>query len=89
MPENTVKVARPGKYGNPYRIGISPSLFAQSVEVPDAETAVRLFKAYLNLKLQSDPHWLDELRGKNLACFCRLDQPCHADVLIEAARDQP
>jgi hypothetical protein len=26
-----------------------------------------------------------ELRGKNLACFCPLDQPCHADVLLEIA----
>lgn len=25
------------------------------------------------------------LQGKNLACFCRLDQPCHADVLLELA----
>ena len=26
-----------------------------------------------------------ELRGKNLACYCPLDQPCHADVLLEIA----
>jgi hypothetical protein len=25
------------------------------------------------------------LRGKDLACFCPLDQPCHADVLLELA----
>lgn len=28
---------------------------------------------------------LPELRGKNLACWCPLDQPCHADVLLELA----
>lgn len=28
---------------------------------------------------------LDELRGKDLACWCPLDQPCHADVLLEIA----
>jgi len=28
---------------------------------------------------------LRELRGKNLACWCPLDQPCHADVLLELA----
>ena len=28
---------------------------------------------------------MDELRGKNLACWCPLDQPCHADVLLEIA----
>ena len=26
-----------------------------------------------------------ELRGKDLACWCALDQPCHADVLLEIA----
>jgi hypothetical protein len=28
---------------------------------------------------------IDALRGKNLACWCPLDQPCHADVLLELA----
>lgn len=28
---------------------------------------------------------LHELRGKDLMCFCPLDQPCHADVLLEIA----
>lgn len=28
---------------------------------------------------------IHHLRGKNLACFCPLDQPCHADVLLELA----
>lgn len=31
------------------------------------------------------PPRLDGLRGKNLACWCPLDQPCHADVLLELA----
>jgi len=29
--------------------------------------------------------WLNPLLGKNLACWCPLDQPCHADVLLELA----
>ena len=28
---------------------------------------------------------LDQLRGRDLACWCPLDQPCHADVLLEVA----
>jgi hypothetical protein len=28
---------------------------------------------------------IEELRGKNLACWCPLDQPCHANVLLEIA----
>lgn len=30
-------------------------------------------------------HYLADLRGKNLACWCPPDQPCHADVLLELA----
>ena len=26
-----------------------------------------------------------KLRGKDLACWCPLDQPCHSDVLLELA----
>lgn len=28
---------------------------------------------------------LPELRGKNLACWCKPGEPCHADVLLELA----
>ena len=28
---------------------------------------------------------LPELRGKNLCCWCPLDQSCHVDVLLEMA----
>jgi hypothetical protein len=28
---------------------------------------------------------LSPLRGHDLACWCPLDQPCHADVLLELA----
>jgi len=29
--------------------------------------------------------YLGPLRGHDLACWCPLDQPCHADVLLELA----
>jgi hypothetical protein len=28
-----------------------------------------------------------ELRGRDLACYCPLDEPCHADVLLAVAND--
>ena len=28
---------------------------------------------------------IEELRGKDLACWCKLSDPCHADVLLEWA----
>lgn len=29
-----------------------------------------------------------ELRGRDLACWCPLDQPCHADVLLDIANPE-
>jgi len=31
---------------------------------------------------------LNELRGKNLACFCNFDGPCHADVLLKLSNKE-
>lgn len=36
------------------------------------------------IRIKADLH---ELRGRDLACWCRLDQPCHADVLLELANE--
>lgn len=33
--------------------------------------------------------YLGDLRGKDLACWCPLDAPCHADVLLELANAGP
>ncbi|WP_324292388.1 DUF4326 domain-containing protein [Breoghania sp.] len=30
-----------------------------------------------------------ELAGKNLACWCSLDGPCHGDVLLRLANSTP
>ncbi len=30
----------------------------------------------------------EHLRGKNLMCWCRLDQECHADILLDVANEQ-
>lgn len=36
---------------------------------------------------------LDEIRaqlaGHDLVCWCAIDQPCHADVLLELANGDP
>ena len=81
MPPNTVKVDRTTRWGNPYRVG-TPG-------VPDSTTAVALFKEALShgtLPSTYDPCLLaQELRGKNLACWCRIGEPCHADVLLSVA----
>ena len=78
MPPNTVYVGRPSKWANPFRIGIDG----------DREAVVRKFREYAMKKLKEDPNWLEPLRGKDLACWCPLDKPCHADVLIELLRKE-
>ena len=38
--------------------------------------------------IDTDPAFdIGELKGKNLACWCRLDQPCHADILLKIANN--
>jgi hypothetical protein len=71
MPPNTVSVCRPGKWGNPFT-------FANSGHV---HPALR-FACEVAPLLDVSP-----LRGKNLACWCSLDEDCHADVLLELAND--
>jgi hypothetical protein len=46
----------------------------------DAKMPEKLFNYFRNISEN-----LYKLKGKNLACWCRLDQPCHADVLLELA----
>jgi hypothetical protein len=74
-PDNTVVVARPSRWGNPYAAGKDG--------VIDRAEAVRLYRAHQD---ELDHNEIRRaLAGKNLACWCRLDQPCHADVLLEIA----
>ena len=52
--------------------------------------AIQMYRDELLTRQMADPvafdEWLEPLRGKDLACWCSLDQPCHADVLLELCR---
>lgn len=87
MPENAVSVTRPGKYGNPYKVGqrVEEDTVPNGYWFIDEATCLELFENHVNMMLLDDPHWLDPLRGKDLACFCPLSSPCHADVLLRLA----
>lgn len=90
MPPNTVKVSRPTKWGNPFRVGDvvhrGPRYSGRNEIVRDATHACQLYKRWLFTQERSE-NLIPELRGKNLACWCPLDQPCHADILLEIAND--
>lgn len=94
-PENTVVVARPSKWGNPYTIA-DYEWYEDCTDAEKRSMAVSDFKGLVEgcWKGFEDPPppsypSVDEiradLRGKNLACWCPLDRPCHADVLLEVA----
>ena len=113
-PENTVSVARPSRFGNPFRVkggtvygygwfdlrehpigARLPALEEWTVYSSHApasgavEHAVDLFRTYTQVVSRDEPdafeRWIAPLRGKSLMCFCPLEQPCHADVLLELA----
>lgn len=50
-----------------------------------ARVVVEVYRDTLIRRLRANPTLLEPLRGKHLACWCPLDQPCHADVLLEFA----
>ena len=78
-PEGCIVVARPSKWGNPIRVG---------KEYRDAATRAEAVERYRRALALSAPYRNQirrELGGHDLACWCPLDQPCHADVLLEIA----
>lgn len=84
MPPDTVSVARPGLFGNPFAV----------TEERSARDAVQAFRIWLTVdccdagirtrKLRVLER-IGELRGKHLACWCPIGSPCHGDVLLELA----
>ena len=85
MPEGAVYVGRPTKWGNPYRVG--DDIPGTGGDEYDRASATAMFRRSAN-SFWGDG-WRDhvraELAGHDLACWCPLDQPCHADTLLELA----
>lgn len=97
---DAVIVARPSKWGNPFTVGetgvpnarVAVSLFQSVIQLTeyflaqDDEMTMRCNIIATEFGTVLTPEFIrTELRGKDLACWCALDQPCHADVLLEIA----
>lgn len=83
MPEGAVYVGRPTKWGNPLKV-IAPR---DESGAWAWKAAVRIYRSMLR-RGELPVTTADvkrELRGKDLACWCNLSDPCHADVLLEVA----
>lgn len=111
MPPNTVRVDRASDWGNPFRIDEPPhagllrkwgwKLANWTEACGSPEEVCRRFRACFAGDEASHAAARSELRGKNLACWCRLCPahadgkplgrpcpncaPCHADTLGELA----
>jgi hypothetical protein len=94
-PAGAIVVSRPSKWGNPFTVADARGAGYEGTPAQLRARCVDEFRAWLR-----DPErvwsggtpraeWilahLDELRGHDLGCWCPLDQPCHADVLLEMA----
>jgi hypothetical protein len=84
MPPNTIYVGRPSPMGNPVRAGTWKGYTAQDA-IADYRRWVGGDLALASFGKPPSMEEIRALRGFNLACWCRLDQPCHADVLLELA----
>jgi hypothetical protein len=90
MPPNTVKCDRSTSRGNPFAHrdpAIAVRMFRcwlvgtlRTATIFDCRLAISGPLGHYRRDLRAE---LPHLRGKNLACWCRLDQPCHADILLE------
>ena len=90
-----VYVGRPTKCGNPYKVvGQEGHWFVFDTEINSAiltfdnkdsalDCCLELYKEYISHKHNSSKINLDELKGKNLSCWCSLNDKCHIDVLLK------
>jgi hypothetical protein len=86
-----IVVARPGFWGNPF-VSSEKGLAARTFRVwltgsmrSSNMLGLRPIRSNLRGLRRVMCEAVPNLRSRNLACWCRLDQPCHADVLLELA----
>jgi len=93
MPAGAICVTRPGPYGNRWKIGdeVFSRKTGKMFTIETAAQAVAIFRQDL-IEHLLDPQTrpairakLAELRDHDLACWCVLSQPCHANVWLDFA----
>lgn len=85
LPANTKCVTRGTPFGNPFKVAKNKEELKQAGFVADVETAVGLFEGLVIHDSHLRKLIVTELRGFNLACWCKPGDICHADVLLRIA----
>ncbi len=91
MPADTVYVGRPSRWGNPTDWIDFIDWLELDLDVRDRnarKAATVHFRHWIGRQLMTGNLILADLEGKDLACWCPLDQPCHADILLEIANEK-
>lgn len=95
MPDNTVKIDRTTRYGNPFEVSeddagwnIKGPDFTRSGLRSKAEASTIAVDAYRQWAEAGNVPDVGALRGKNLACWCPVDGACHGNVLLQLANRQ-
>ena len=72
---NVVVVTRPTRWGNPHPLALGRAVAVRRYQED-------LMAGRLGISVDDVKR---ELRGRDLACYCPLHEPCHADVLLAVA----
>ena len=88
-----VVVSRPSKFGNPFGMELgrerAVALHGKWLKKTLTHAEVSLAKAQSAKALAERRETvladISLLRGKNLACWCPLDGPCHGELLLKLA----
>ena len=87
MPSNTIYVGRPSRWGNPFTLKFR----RHEIMTDQRQEREHAIACYRDLLRGFSPEELGEylapLKGKDLACWCPLDELCHADILIEFLKE--
>lgn len=88
MPATAIYVGRPSLWGNPWTMDDARVALTTASDYDRAAWCVGQFMTALDLgdpRVEGILERIDRLRGCDLACWCPLHMPCHADVLLTKA----
>ena len=82
-----VKVDRSTPLGNPYQVDrkLVQDHSGQWVPARTPEQAVEAFRTHVENSPGLREMIVRMARGKNVACWCDLDDACHGDVILQIA----